>query len=116
MLLQRVTHGPAALTGMDVLHIATRGGAEVLGRDGIGHLGVGMSADFIGYRLDTLGLAGGAVHDPIASIVFCQPPGVDLSVINGRVRMQEGRLLGVELPVLVEQHNRLARGLVKGEM
>jgi hypothetical protein len=38
------------------------------------------------------------------------------SVINGRVRVQEGRLLGVELPVLVEQHNRLARGLVRGEM
>jgi hypothetical protein len=66
--------------------------------------------------MDTIGLAGGAVHDPIASIVFCQPPNVDLSVINGRVRVQEGRLVDVELPVLVEQHNRLARGLVRGEM
>ena len=116
MLLQRVTHGPAALTALDVLRIATRGGAEVLGRDDIGHLAPGMSADFIAYRLDTLGLAGGAVHDPIASIVFCQPPGVEMSVINGRVRVQEGRLLGVELPVLIEQHNALARALVRGEL
>ena len=65
---------------------------------------------------DTIGLADGAVHDPIAALVFCQPPGVDLSVISGRVRVQEGQLLGVELPVLVEQHNRLARDLVRGEI
>lgn len=115
MLLQRVTHGPAALTALDVLRLATRGGADVLGRDDIGYLAPGMSADFIGYRLDTLGLAGGAVHDPLAAVVFCQPPGVDLSVIDGRVRVREGRLMGVEMPVLVEEHNRLARGLVRGE-
>lgn len=115
MLLQRVTHGPAALTALDVLRMATRGGAEVLGRNDIGYLAPGMSADFIGYRLDTLGLAGGAVHDPLGSLVFCYPPGVDLSVINGRVRVQDGQLLGVDLPVLVEQHNRLARALVSGE-
>jgi hypothetical protein len=74
-----------------------------------------MSADFIGYRLDALGLAGGAVHDPLAAIVFCQPPGVELSVIDGRVRVREGQLVGVELGVLVEEHNRLARALVRGE-
>ncbi|HET9495508.1 MAG TPA: 8-oxoguanine deaminase, partial [Chloroflexia bacterium] len=74
MLLQRVAHGPAALTAPEVMRLATRGGAEVLGRDDIGYLAPGMSADFIGYRLDTVGLAGGAVHDPLASLVFCQPP------------------------------------------
>jgi 8-oxoguanine deaminase len=114
MLLQRVAHGPSALTAREALHIATRGGAEVLGRDDIGYLAPGMSADFVGYRLDTLGLAGGAVHDPLAAIVFCQPPNVDLSVINGEVRVEGGELLGVELPVLVERHNRLARALVEG--
>ncbi|HEY0072101.1 MAG TPA: hypothetical protein VGE04_19235 [Chloroflexia bacterium] len=50
--------------------------------------------------MDSIGLAGGAVHDPIASIVFCHPPGVELSVVNGQVCVQEGRLLDVELPVL----------------
>ncbi|MDQ3931022.1 MAG: 8-oxoguanine deaminase [Chloroflexota bacterium] len=116
MLLQRVTHGPTALTGMDVLRLATRGGAEVLGRDDVGYLAPGTSADFIGYRLDTLGLAGGAVHDPLAAIVFCQPPNVDLSVINGRVRVQEGQLMDVELAGLVEWHNRLAKALVRSEI
>jgi 8-oxoguanine deaminase len=116
MLLQRVTHGPDALTARRALHMATGGGAQVLGRDDIGCLSPGMAADFVGYRLDTLGLAGGAVHDPLASLVFCMPPNVDLSVINGQVRVLEGRLVGVDLPLLVERHNAIARALVRGEL
>ncbi len=134
MLLQRIgssvrndpvgAHGRAPLRdhsltlfpAKEALRIATRGGAEVLGRDDIGYLAPGMAADFIGYRLDTLALAGGAVHDPLAALVFCQPPDVDLSVINGRVRVQEGQMLDVELPPLVERHNIIARALVRGEL
>lgn len=114
LLLHRVMGGPAAMTAGDALRLATRGGAEVLGRDDIGFLAPGMSADFIGYRLDTIGLSGGAVHDPLAAIVFCRPPNVDLSVIDGKVRVQSGQLLGVDLPMLVERHNRIAWELVEG--
>jgi cytosine/adenosine deaminase-related metal-dependent hydrolase len=109
---------PAAaplLRADDVLRLATRGGAEVLGRDDIGHLAPGMAADFVGYRLDTLGFAGGAVHDPLAALVFCQPPNVDLSVIDGRVRVRDGRLLDVDLAPIVARHNAIARALVRGE-
>jgi cytosine/adenosine deaminase-related metal-dependent hydrolase len=112
MLLQRVSGNPAAMTAFEALRMATRGGAAVLGRDDIGFLAPGMAADVIGYRLDRLGLAGGAVHDPLASLVFCHPPGVDLSVINGRVRVQEGVLLETDLDQLVRQHNDIARRLV----
>lgn len=115
MLLQRVAGGPAAMSAEQALYFATRGGAKVLGRDDIGHLSPGMAADFTGYRLDTLALAGGAVHDAPAALVFCQPAGVDLSVINGRVRIEEGRLLDIELDTLIERHNAIARALVRGE-
>src|SRR5207253_4532226 len=91
LLLHRVHEGPNVLSAHDVLRMATRGGAEVLGRDDIGYLAPGMAADFIGYRLDTLALAGGAVHDPLAALIFCQPPNVDLSVINGQVRVEGGQ-------------------------
>lgn len=111
MLLQRVQGGPAALTAREALRLATRGGAEVLGRDDIGYLAPGMCADFVGFRLDTLPFAGGAVHDPLAALVFCAPPGVDLSVINGRVRVEQGVLLDGDLPALVARHNAIARAL-----
>ncbi len=116
LLLQRVMGDPAALTAVDVLRLATRGGAAVLGRDDIGYLAPGMAADVIGYRLHTLGFAGGAVHDPRAALIFCQPPTVDLSIINGRVRVADGQLLYVDLPPLIERHNALARAMVRDEL
>jgi cytosine/adenosine deaminase-related metal-dependent hydrolase len=115
MLLQRVGGDPAAMTALDVLRLATRGGAAVLGRDDVGYLAPGMAADFVGYRLDTLAFAGGAVHDPLAALVFCQPPSVDLSVINGVVRVQDGQLVDIDLPLVIERHNAIARALVRGE-
>jgi 8-oxoguanine deaminase len=116
LLLHRVMGDPAGMTAREVLWLATRGGAAVLGRDDIGYLAHGMAADFIGYRLDTLGLAGAAVHDPLASLVFCHPPQVDLSVINGQVRVQHQRLLEVDLPALIQRHNAIAHALVRGEL
>ena len=84
MLLQRVGGDPAAMTAPEALRLATRGGAEVLGRDDIGALAPGMAADVIGYRLDSLALAGGAVHDPLAALVFCQPaPLTSRSLMDG---------------------------------
>ncbi|MBN1261337.1 MAG: 8-oxoguanine deaminase [Anaerolineae bacterium] len=115
MLLQRVMGNPAGLSAEEALWIATRGGAEVLGRDDIGQLEPGKAADFIALRLDTLGYAGGAVHDPLAATVFCQPQNVDLSVINGRIIVEDGQLATVDLPPLIERHNAIAQKLVRGE-
>lgn len=115
LLLARSGGDPAAMGALEVLRMATRGGAEVLGRDDIGQFAPGMCADIIGYRLDSLPLAGGAIHDPLAALVFCQPPTVDLSIINGRVRVEDGQLLDVDLPPLIARHNAIARAMVRGE-
>lgn len=113
MLLQRVTGDPAALSAEQALELATVGGARVLGRDDIGYLAPGMAADFIGIRLDRLAYAG-ALHDPLAAVVFCAPQMVDLSVINGQVVVQDGHLTRVDLEPIVEQHNQISRQLVGG--
>jgi 8-oxoguanine deaminase len=115
LLLQRVGGDPAALTAREALRLATRGGAATLGRDDIGALAPGMAADFIGFRLDTLDLAGGAVHDPLAALLFCRPPNVALSVIDGRVRVRDSALVDVDLPPLIARHNAIARALARGE-
>ena len=49
------------------------------------------------------------------ALVFCQPPQVDLSIINGIVRVQDGHLLGVDIGALVARHNLIARSLARGE-
>jgi cytosine/adenosine deaminase-related metal-dependent hydrolase len=75
-----------------------------------------MAADFVGYRVDTLGMSGAAVHDPLAALVFCQSQNVDFSVIDGRIRVQDGKLLGIDLPDLIARHNAAAKALVRGEV
>jgi 8-oxoguanine deaminase len=115
MLLQRVQGDPAAMGAREALWLATRGGAAVLGRDDIGRLEPGACADLVGYRLDRQEFAGGAVHDPVAALVFCFPPWADLSVIHGRARVQGGALLDVDLPALTARHNAIARALANGE-
>jgi len=113
MLLQRVGFGPAALTARQALEMATLGGAQVLNRDDIGHLAPGMAADIVAFDLSQIGMAG-ALHDPVAALVFCAPGSVAWSIINGRIIVRDGHLLPLELPMLIEQHNMLARRLVHG--
>lgn len=113
LLLQRVEGGPTALSAEEVLWMATRGGAAVLGRDDVGQLAPGKAADVIGLRLDRLDYAG-ALHDPLAPLVFCHPQRVDLSIINGDIVVEEGQLTTVDLGPVVERHNRMSRELAHG--
>ncbi|TAL55410.1 8-oxoguanine deaminase [Pandoraea sp.] len=113
LLLQRVGFGPDAMTAREALEIATLGGAKVLNRDDIGALAPGMAADFAAFDLRQIGLAG-ALHDPLAALVFCNPGAVAYSVINGRVVVREGQLVTLDLPATIERHNRLAQRLVAG--
>jgi cytosine/adenosine deaminase-related metal-dependent hydrolase len=103
-----------AASARQVLEIATRGGASVLGRDDVGHLAPGMSADFIAINLYQVGFAG-ALHDPVAAAVLCQPPNVDLSVINGRVVVEGGRLVTLDLEPVLRRHNQIALAMARGE-
>ncbi len=114
LLLQRVMGNPAALTARQALELATLGGASVLGRDDIGALAPNMAADIIAFDLSALGYAGGAVHDPVAALIFCHPQNVDFSMVNGRLLVKDGQLLHVDLPVLIEEHNHAAIRLVNG--
>jgi cytosine/adenosine deaminase-related metal-dependent hydrolase len=90
------------------LALATRGGAQVLGRRDIGHLAPGMCADLALFDLRTLAFAGGAVHDPVGALLLCASPQAAWTVVNGRVVVREGRLTTLDLGPLIERHNRLA--------
>jgi cytosine/adenosine deaminase-related metal-dependent hydrolase len=102
------------LTARQALELATLGGAAVLGRDDIGSLEPGKCADFVAIRLDRLEYAG-ALHDPVAATVLCSPVTVACSYVHGRRVVDEGRLVGVALPLLIEKHNRAAARLARGD-
>jgi cytosine/adenosine deaminase-related metal-dependent hydrolase len=111
LLLQRVEVGAGAMSARRALRLATRGGADVLGRDDIGMLAPGMAADIAGWRLDAAEFAG-ATTDPLAALVFCRAPNADLVVVNGRMRVRKGELLDFDLPRHVRGHNETSRALL----
>lgn len=104
---------PPQLTAREALELATLGGAAVLGRDDIGALAPGKCADFFTLDLNRLDFAG-AWHDPVAAALFCAPQKATTTVVHGRVVVQEGQLLTVDLPPLVARHNQLAQAMVNG--
>lgn len=112
LLLQRVLGDPTAMSARDALELATLGGAAVLGRDDIGALAPGMAADIIGFDLSALAFSGGAVHDPVAALVFCQPQNVDFAMVNGRILVEDGQPRHLEPALIVEAHNKAARELL----
>ena len=105
--------GSEILSARQALEMATRGGAAVLGRDDIGSLEAGKCADFVAIDLNQLDFAG-ALHDPLAALVFCQSVKVDWSFVQGKPVVKEGQLLGLDLPTHIEKHNQAARRLVEG--
>ena len=94
----------------EVLEVATRGGAAVLGRGDIGALEAGRCADFFTVPLDAVAYAG-ALSDPVAAAVFCAPQPARHVVVHGRPVVRDGALLTIDLPAVVREHNAHAARL-----
>jgi len=100
------------MTAREALWLGSRGGAAVLGRTDIGSLEVGKCADFYAINLNHLDYAGGALHDPVAALVFCHPRNVDYTVVAGKFIVKYGHLTTVDINNQVEKHNRAAKRLM----
>jgi cytosine/adenosine deaminase-related metal-dependent hydrolase len=109
LLTHRQADDPARwVTAREVLWMATRGGAKCLGRDDIGSLEPGKAADLIAIDTRRLSYAG-AAGDILAALVFSPwPAPVDLAMVNGKILVENGELLGVDVPALVERADRIA--------
>jgi cytosine/adenosine deaminase-related metal-dependent hydrolase len=115
LLLARDGFGQSAMTARQALEMATLGGARVLARDDIGSLQVGMAADIVAFDMGGIETAG-ALHDPVAALVFCAPQHAAWSVIDGRVVVREGHLETLDVRALAARHNSLAAKLVRDEV
>ncbi|MFT3991171.1 MAG: 8-oxoguanine deaminase [Luteolibacter sp.] len=100
------------MTAREALELATLGGAGVLGRDDIGSLEVGKCADFFSLNLHSLNYAG-ALHDPVAAVVFCAPEKPVYTVIHGKIIVDHGQIVTQDMGKIIETHNRCAREIVQ---
>jgi cytosine/adenosine deaminase-related metal-dependent hydrolase len=98
------------MTAREVLEVATLGGASVLGRSDIGALEAGRRADFFSVDLNQVALAG-ALSDPVAAMLFCAPPRSVYTVVDGRVIVDRGELVTLDLAQEVAAHSRNAARL-----
>lgn len=111
MLLQRVARGADAMSAREVLEIATKGGAEILGRADCGQIAVGYRADIAIW--DVGGLASAGSWDP-AALVLAGPRHVRDLFVEGRQIVRDGHLVTIDVPNLVAQQNRRAMQLAEG--
>lgn len=109
MLLQRVQNGADAMSARESLEIATRGGAAVLGRDDCGQLAVGKRADVAIW--DVSGVESAGSWDA-AALLLAGPSKVRDLFVEGRQVVRDGQMATIDLPRVIEQQNRLAKGLM----
>ncbi|MEP1586574.1 MAG: 8-oxoguanine deaminase [Tateyamaria sp.] len=108
MLLQRVAFGADAMSAMEALEIATRGGADVLGRPECGRIAIGARGDIAIW--DVSGVASAGSWDP-AALLLAGPTTVRDLFVEGRQVVRDGHMLTFDLNKAVQRQNVLARAL-----
>lgn len=108
-LLQRVGRRSTAFTHRDAIRLATEGSAGCLGRADIGRIEVGKQADLALFKLDEPRFSGH--DDPLAALILCGAHRADRVMVAGRWLVEDGQLTGVDLPKLMETHQKAAMSL-----
>ena len=108
MLLQRVEQGADAMSAREALEIATRGGAQVLGRDDCGQIAVGKRADIALW--DVSGVHSAGSWDP-AALLLAGPMQVKHQLVEGREVVRDGRIATFDLEKTIGMQNLMARNL-----
>lgn len=108
MLLQRVARGADAMSAREALEIATRGGADILGRPECGRIAVGARADIAIW--DVSGIEAAGSWDP-AALLLAGPTAVRDLVVEGRIVVADGQFKTIDLSKQIVKQNQLARAL-----
>ena len=99
------------MTHQDALYWATKGSAQVLGRDDIGELAIGKQADIALFNLDEPRFSGS--HDPLAALILCGAHSADYVMVAGQWRVKQGKLVMGDIDEIQLRHRASALSLVK---
>lgn len=111
-LLNHLKYGTEGLTAYEILKTATRGGADVLGRDDTGRLDVGKAADIVLFDLNGIEYAG--CHDPLVSLVCLGNTSlVKMTVVNGEIVVKDGKLTRIDTDSVAVEAHRTAQEIVE---
>lgn len=105
-----IGEGPQ-MTARTALEMATRGGAEVLGRDDVGVLEAGRMADFFTLDLSRLEFAG--AHDAVAAAALCGTVPAHSVYVGGRAVIVDHKHVTLDEHSLIQRHRRVAYDMVR---
>ena len=110
MLLQRVVSGADAMSARVALEIATRGGADILGRPDCGRIAVGKRADIALW--DVSGIESAGSWDP-AALLLSGPTKVRDLFVEGRRVVSDGRMVTFDMAAIVKEANGMTARLAE---
>ncbi len=95
-LMHRLRYGADAPSGYDLLKIATRGSARLLGRNKLGQITVGCAADMFAIRYDRMEMAGAERDEAnlFGTVGYHLP--ADAVWVNGRLTVKDGALMNID--------------------
>lgn len=111
-LLHRLNSSNYAPTGYEILKLATRGSADVLGRNDIGELSVGKAADLFMINSKRLEFVG-TQFDPKSILGTVGIKGnVDYTIVSGEIVVKEGKLINIDEEKITYEANKLVERLI----
>jgi len=110
LMINRLRYQADQVTHLDALFWATKGSAQVLGRDDIGELAVGKQADLALFKLDELRFSGS--HDPLAALILCGAHQADCVMVAGQWKVKSGLLIDHDINDMQARHSEAAANLI----
>lgn len=112
MLLQRVKYGADALTATEAFDLCINGGAKILNYNKTGKIKEGYLADLALFNINKLEYTG-SLADPLAAILFTGiSHEVEYTIVNGKVVVENGTLVGEDENLIIEKGNKIAAKLL----
>ena len=110
LMINRLRYQADQVSHLDALFWATKGSAQVLGRDDIGELAVGKQADLALFNLDELRFSGS--HDPLAALILCGAHKADYVMVAGQWKVKMGLLIDNDIDDIKARHGEAASNLI----
>jgi len=113
-LMHRLIYGISSISVEEVLSMATNGGRDVLNQPEIGNIEEGKAADMFLINTKKLGFAGGLSDSISALITSGDSQIVDITIVNGKIVVRDGRLVTIDEDKVVEKANKISQKMIEG--
>ena len=112
LLVHRIGTGVSSMPAYQVFKMATQGGAEILGRTDTGSLELGKAADIAIFDMNKLDYVG-ALHDPLAALLFCGTQDrADIVIVNGKIVVKDKKLVNIDEKEIIKEASEEAKKLL----